>query len=1053
MIHSCYQCSRNFQTAAGLNIHNGRVHKTIPILESTQNASGSLEAVDNTTRNEGILTQIAQDETQEEPGLPTHIVQDGTGESFPTTLPVAPGDVDTSVPLQSEGPMFAWGEATSGVFIQNMNTIYEKVVFWKKNLFKLPSGAAGKSFIKECTRLIKAWTSKSALRAIALKCIMIMPHLLLQKPAKDSKAKDHSEAIKRRMALWHRGDLSAIFQECDTIQKRMKKSMPSNSTEAISKKFASLMKKGNASAAVKLLTSNMEGGILPLTEETMQLLQSKHPEAQECQPEAIFEMQAPEVHPVVFEEIDGESVRKAAMLTRGGSGPSGLDADGWRHILVSRNFGTCSAELRTELATLIRQLCTEKVEINFVGGNSTSSLEALLACRLLPLDKCPGLRPIGVGEVLRRIAGKVVMSVVKSDVQHATGSLQVCAGQPGGCEAAIHAMRSIYEDEDTDALLLIDAANAFNSLNREAMLMNIKNICPIAYTYAYNCYAVQARLFVTGGMELRSKEGTTQGDPPSMAFYAIGLMPLILQHAKCMTAEKAKQVGFADDLTGGGKLLWLRQWFDAIVQNGPMYGYDAEPTKSWLIVKEEQLVMAEHIFAGTGVRITTRGKKHLGAVVGQLQYKNEFVSELVEKWVQQIKVLAEIAAFEPQAAYAAFTTCIRHKYTFYMRTIPNISELLQPLESAIRLHLISALLEGRMCSDDERCLLSLPIRLGGMGMIDVVKISDSEHENSKQATKVLTDAITAQQTELPHSLDDSSKETKAKIRSMRRKRQTDQLEVLRSRMTPVQLRANDIAKEVGSSNWLSALPLADKGYVLSKREFWDSLCLRYSWTLPRLPSTCACGSRFNVSHAFSCKKGGFVSQRHNELRDLTGELLEEVCNDVCIEPVLGELTGETLALRTANSSDEARLDISARGVWTKGQRAFFDVRVFDPLAQSYNGQTLDQAYHLNEEEKKRAYNERILQVENGTFTPLVFCAAGGMGPECSAFYKQLASLLADKRGQSHATVSSWLRTKLSFALLRSALLCVRGTRNRFYKPAIAESDIDIDVIESEIRPF
>ena len=184
MIHSCYQCSRNFQTAAGLNIHNGRVHKTIPILESTQNASGSLEAVDNTTRNEGILTQIAQDETQEEPGLPTHIVQDGTGESFPTTLPVAPGDVDTSVPLQSEGPMFAWGEATSGVFIQNMNTIYEKVVFWKKNLFKLPSGAAGKSFIKECTRLIKAWTSKSALRAIALKCIMIMPHLLLQKPAK-----------------------------------------------------------------------------------------------------------------------------------------------------------------------------------------------------------------------------------------------------------------------------------------------------------------------------------------------------------------------------------------------------------------------------------------------------------------------------------------------------------------------------------------------------------------------------------------------------------------------------------------------------------------------------------------------------------------------------------------------------------------------------------------------------------------------------------------------------------------------------------------------------
>ena len=145
---------------------------------------------------------------------------------------------------------------------------------------------------------------------------------------------------------------------------------------------------------------------------------------------------------------------------------------------------------------------------------------------------------------------------------------------------------------------------------------------------------------------------------------------------------------------------------------------------------------------------------------------------------------------------------------------------------------------------------------------------------------------------------------------------------------------DDSQPDAGASNSLSILPLAEKGYVLTKREFWDAVYLRYGWTLPRLPTLCVCGERFNVSHAFSCKKGGFVAQRHNELRDLTGELLAEVCRDVCIEPPLGELTGETLTLRTANSSAEARLDISARGVWTRGQRAFFDVRVFDPLAQS-----------------------------------------------------------------------------------------------------------------------
>ena len=95
----------------------------------------------------------------------------------------------------------------------------------------------------------------------------------------------------------------------------------------------------------------------------------------------------------------------------------------------------------------------------------------------------------------------------------------------------------------------------------------------------------------------------------------------------------------------------------------------------------------------------------------------------------------------------------------------------------------------------------------------------------------------------------------------------------------------------------------------------------------------------------------------------------------------------------------------------------------------------------------------MLQVENGAFTPLVFCASGGMAPECSAFYKQLASMIAEKRGQSVAIVSSWVQTKLSFVLLRSAILCVRGMRNRYYRPKIAESDIDLDVAESRIRPF
>ena len=81
------------------------------------------------------------------------------------------------------------------------------------------------------------------------------------------------------------------------------------------------------------------------------------------------------------------------------AGPSGLDADGWRHILVSRNFGLASEELRGEIAIMISKLCTEKVDLFTSNEMISSNIEAFLACRLIPLDKCPGLRPIGVGEV------------------------------------------------------------------------------------------------------------------------------------------------------------------------------------------------------------------------------------------------------------------------------------------------------------------------------------------------------------------------------------------------------------------------------------------------------------------------------------------------------------------------------------------------------------------------------------------------------------------------------------------------------------------------------
>ena len=121
-----------------------------------------------------------------------------------------------------------------------------------------------------------------------------------------------------------------------------------------------------------------------------------------------------------------------------------------------------------------------------VGWEQSSSIEALRACPLISLDKSPGLRHILVGEVLRRIAGNIDVSIVRKDAISSVGSLQVCDSHKAGYEAAIDAMHSIFSKEETEAVLLIDASNAFNSANRNLFLQNVSVVCRAIAIYVQN---------------------------------------------------------------------------------------------------------------------------------------------------------------------------------------------------------------------------------------------------------------------------------------------------------------------------------------------------------------------------------------------------------------------------------------------------------------------------------------------------------------------------------------------------------------------------------------
>ena len=158
--------------------------------------------------------------------------------------------------------------------------------------------------------------------------------------------------------------------------------------------------------------------------------------------------------------------------------------------------------------------------------------------------------------------------------------------------------------------------------------------------------------------------------------------------------------------------------------------------------------------------------------------------------------------------------------------------------------------------------------------------------------------------------------------------------------------------------------------------------------------------------------------RHNQLRNDIAFMLEDVCKDVTIEPQLIPLSGEVLA-SSSITTDGARSDVSARGFWTPMQRAFFDIKVTHLNAPSYRQKDPLVVYRDHEQEKKRKYNSRIINIEHGHFTPLIFSTTGGMGPECSIFIKRLAVKIAEKKNQSYPDVMRVIRTKLRYSILRT----------------------------------
>lgn len=183
-----------------------------------------------------------------------------------------------------------------------------------------------------------------------------------------------------------------------------------------------------------------------------------------------------------------------ALRRDGAAGPCGLDTATCKCL-----FKSASTDLYEVLAATARWICTNYVD--------PEGLAAFVACQLIALDKCPGIHPIGIGEIIQCIIGRAIATILSDDIQAVAGPTQLCAS---GCGTAVHAMLHIFQSPEAEPAILVDSSNAFNSLNVQVALRNIYHLCPPLSKALINTYREDIQFFV-GGEALLSPGGHNSG--------------------------------------------------------------------------------------------------------------------------------------------------------------------------------------------------------------------------------------------------------------------------------------------------------------------------------------------------------------------------------------------------------------------------------------------------------------------------------------------------------------------------------------------------------------
>jgi hypothetical protein len=788
-----------------------------------------------------------------------------------------------------------------------------------------------------------------------------------------------------------------------------------NSKFDIFSKVEEKIQDGDLKGAARLLFSN--DTLAPDTPDTISALKSKHPPG----PSSPFFVDPPSEPAICLRAKEEDVLAAIASFPMGSA--SGLDGISPQHLrdLTGHGVGVAGNNVISALTGL--------VNLMLLGNVCQDVTPVLYGANLIALTKKDGgVRPIAVGSTLRRLAAKICVRLTREKFQNLFEPVQVGFGTRGGCEAAVHAVRTFVQDDQNGILLKLDVKNAFNSVNRDTLLNEVKLHVPEIYNFLLQCYHSPSQL-AHKNEAILSAVGCQQGDPLGPAIFSLAINSII------STTNSKLNVWYLDDGTLGGDAETVLADLIMIKNKFELIGLELNFNKCELYIPEKtdyaSAVKIIQNFNTVAPNIKVTAKDSL-SLLGSPIF-DEAIPPLLNNSVTKFnEYSSRLLKISSHSAFFILKFCLFvPKFTYLLRCCPlwKFTDLLSSIDNIIKFQIESIV--NIKLSEQSWNQASLPIRFGGLGTRKISSVAlpaflSSVHSTSDLAGKILkanaaTNCRIACMTEAENAWKAGpSPNYPSTLKSQRAWDEIlskSTLESLISSSSNKDRARLEAVSRPESGHWLQAYPSPSTGTFIDPSTLRLAIGLRLGADVCIEHSCASCGASVDRlgHHGLACRSSAGRFSRHAALNDILRRSLVSANVPAVLEPQI---------LR----DDGKRADGMSLIPWRMGRALVWDATCADTLAASYLPATTKRAGAAAEARER--FKDTKYKCIGAQYDFIAFGVEtlGPWGPGARSLFKELGKRLREATGDPRA--GSFLAQRISLAIQRGNAASMLGTLPR-----------------------